>query len=69
MFPFDIHDLGASFKRFEIVPALTDELREQALFASATRSTAKTSNSSPCAQTGWKPTTTTPSRCIASSGR
>lgn len=31
MFPFDIHDLGASFKRyFEIVPALTDELREQA---------------------------------------
>jgi N-acyl amino acid synthase of PEP-CTERM/exosortase system len=31
MFPFDIHDLGASFKRyFEIVPAFTDELREQA---------------------------------------
>lgn len=31
MFPFDIHNLGASFQRyFEIVPALTDELREQA---------------------------------------
>lgn len=31
MFPFDIANLGASFKRyFEIVPALTDELREHA---------------------------------------
>lgn len=31
MFPFDIRDLGASFKRyFEIVPALTAELRDQA---------------------------------------
>lgn len=31
MFPFDIRDLGGSFKRyFEIVPALTDELRQQA---------------------------------------
>lgn len=31
MFPFDIANLGASFKRyFEIVPALTDELRDQA---------------------------------------
>jgi N-acyl amino acid synthase of PEP-CTERM/exosortase system len=31
MFPFDIANLGASFKRyFEIVPALTDELRDHA---------------------------------------
>lgn len=31
MFPFDIMDLGAGFRRFfEIVPALSDELREQA---------------------------------------
>ena len=31
MFPFDITNLGASFRRyFEIVPALTDELREHA---------------------------------------
>jgi N-acyl amino acid synthase of PEP-CTERM/exosortase system len=31
MFPFDIRDLGTSFKRyFEIVPALSDELREHA---------------------------------------
>lgn len=31
MFPFDIRNLGASFKRyFEIVPALTEELREHA---------------------------------------
>jgi N-acyl amino acid synthase of PEP-CTERM/exosortase system len=31
MFPFDIGNLGASFKRyFEIVPALTDELRDHA---------------------------------------
>ena len=31
MFPFDIKDLGASFKRyFEIVPALTAELRDEA---------------------------------------
>jgi N-acyl amino acid synthase of PEP-CTERM/exosortase system len=31
MFPFDIRDLGGSFKRyFEIVPALTDDLRKHA---------------------------------------
>lgn len=31
MFPFDIKNLGASFKRyFEIVPAMSEELREQA---------------------------------------
>jgi N-acyl amino acid synthase of PEP-CTERM/exosortase system len=31
MFPFDIMDLGAGFRRyFEIVPALTEELREEA---------------------------------------
>jgi N-acyl amino acid synthase of PEP-CTERM/exosortase system len=31
MFPFDIRDLGTSFKRyFEIVPALSDELRDEA---------------------------------------
>lgn len=31
MFPFQLPDLGASFKRyFEIVPALTDELRDHA---------------------------------------
>src|SRR4051812_21092633 len=31
MFPFDIKNLGASFRRyFEIVPALSEELREQA---------------------------------------
>lgn len=31
MFPFDITNLGASFKKyFEVVPALTDELRDQA---------------------------------------
>lgn len=31
MFPFDIRDLGTSFKRyFEIVPALSDELRDHA---------------------------------------